>query len=324
MVEDMLMTGDKLVQNEVDVEKLVEEVLRDPSFDSSMTNCQYTNTTTSDNIIMIDEIFEQGQDTINMCNMADHEMEGSVGEELVDPYELLESLGPRAFIEEQREYLDDPREIYDVFDLTVPEGHDNDGLWLILEGAVEEIYIQLLEDSSSSSSSCDFETLDNVEAADSSDTADRVERAKVYLEELRVKGPLTFADDHQKAGTDAASFLADIGFALPRSMQYLDHDGQWSFIKRFLIKYVYQRPRIENLCTFDDAVECIRRAKNILVVTGAGISVSCGIPDFRSENGLYRMIRERFGLPEPECMFDIEYFRDDPAPFYMLAQVHLL
>ena len=29
------------------------------------------------------------------------------------------------------------------------------------------------------------------------------------------------------------------------------------------------------------------RARNIIVVTGAGLSTSAGIPDFRSENGLY-------------------------------------
>lgn len=30
-----------------------------------------------------------------------------------------------------------------------------------------------------------------------------------------------------------------------------------------------------------------RNSKNILVLTGAGVSVSCGIPDFRSKDGIY-------------------------------------
>jgi hypothetical protein len=47
------------------------------------------------------------------------------------------------------------------------------------------------------------------------------------------------------------------------------------------------------------AVELFEISKNIMVVTGAGISVSCGIPDFRSENGIYSRLSE-FGLEEPE------------------------
>ncbi|EXJ89025.1 hypothetical protein A1O3_02089 [Capronia epimyces CBS 606.96] len=37
----------------------------------------------------------------------------------------------------------------------------------------------------------------------------------------------------------------------------------------------------------------------ILLVTGAGISTSCGIPDFRSKDGLYNMIPEQTMLPSP-------------------------
>jgi hypothetical protein len=40
----------------------------------------------------------------------------------------------------------------------------------------------------------------------------------------------------------------------------------------------------------DAAASLLRGRENIVVLCGAGISVSCGIPDFRSKGGVYDMI----------------------------------
>lgn len=68
------------------------------------------------------------------------------------------------------------------------------------------------------------------------------------------------------------------------------------------------------------AAECalemlVDDARRIVAIVGAGISRSCGIPDFRSPDGIYAQARTH-GVSEPELLFDAESFALDPRPFY--------
>lgn len=63
-----------------------------------------------------------------------------------------------------------------------------------------------------------------------------------------------------------------------------------------------------------------KKGAKIVFFVGAGISTTCGIPDFRSpKTGLYSNL-QRLHLPFPEAVFDINYFRENPKAFYTLAQ----
>jgi NAD-dependent deacetylase sirtuin 2 len=77
------------------------------------------------------------------------------------------------------------------------------------------------------------------------------------------------------------------------------------------------------LSSFDlrGVAEHIRSGKcsNIIVMAGAGISVSAGIPDFRTPGtGLYSNLA-KYDLPHPTAVFELDFFRSNPEPFYLLA-----
>ena len=56
--------------------------------------------------------------------------------------------------------------------------------------------------------------------------------------------------------------------------------------------------------------------------TDLQVSVSCGIPDFRSRDGIYAKLSVEYpDLPDPQAMFDISYFYQNPRPFFKFAKV---
>ena len=66
----------------------------------------------------------------------------------------------------------------------------------------------------------------------------------------------------------------------------------------------------------DDVDAAVASARNVVVLLGAGASVSAGIPDFRTPGvGLYDNLEKYGKLPFPEAVFDLTFFAQNPAPF---------
>ncbi|ORX83159.1 DHS-like NAD/FAD-binding domain-containing protein [Anaeromyces robustus] len=63
---------------------------------------------------------------------------------------------------------------------------------------------------------------------------------------------------------------------------------------------------------FQNIAKAIRKSKKCIIVTGAGISVSGGIPDFRSSDGLYNLVKNKFpqAVVKGKDLFDATLFRD--------------
>lgn len=56
-------------------------------------------------------------------------------------------------------------------------------------------------------------------------------------------------------------------------------------------------------------------ARNLAVLTGAGMSTAAGVPDFRGPKGLY--VTRAY---DPETVFEISAFDRDPKPFYRFSR----
>lgn len=72
--------------------------------------------------------------------------------------------------------------------------------------------------------------------------------------------------------------------------------------------------------TLETFANLLRERKKVVVLVGAGVSVSAGIPDFRSPDiGLYQQL-SKYNLPFPEAVFLGAYFETDPRPFFHLVR----
>lgn len=93
-------------------------------------------------------------------------------------------------------------------------------------------------------------------------------------------------------------------------------------LKKAIAVDMANRIKLHEYNTVKDAITLVRNAKNIMLITGAGISTSLNIPDFRSRGGLYSTLKD-MGFDDPESVFSRDTFEQDPRPFFSVASMIL-
>ena len=73
---------------------------------------------------------------------------------------------------------------------------------------------------------------------------------------------------------------------------------------------------------YEELKEILNNGKRMVFFGGAGVSTESGIPDFRSETGLYNA-KQEFGKA-PEEMLSAHFFRQDPETFFKYYKKNLI
>ncbi|TFK17553.1 SIR2-domain-containing protein [Coprinopsis marcescibilis] len=162
--------------------------------------------------------------------------------------------------------------------------------------------------------------VDPFDKATDSWTRQEVRQIRFHLKERGVTSFITEYVD--KRDIPITKLLNAFGFDLSAVLLEKSHKTLMYLLNVAMSFQLSKREKLPQYNTISDAVQLIRNAQRILILTGAGISVSCGIPDFRSRNGLYATLKEsgEYDLDDPQQMFDLGYFRENPAVFYSFAR----
>lgn len=215
------------------------------------------------------------------------------------PYQISDSESPEAEApEDVRDNLDNPENLESPENLEDPEEGDSDSV-----------------------QSLDLESSPSVEPADEK----TIYETRKFLKQ---NGIMAFLEKYLPAtalSENIYKLIVSLGFH-PRNLPPFEKgDNLLQLIKllHLAMKRVRQlRARLDDFYTVDHALEKLLSAKNILVITGAGISTSLGIPDFRSSKGLYSRL-SYLGLNDPQEVFDLDIFHTDPSIFYSIAHLIL-
>ncbi|XP_018320883.2 NAD-dependent histone deacetylase sirtuin-1 [Agrilus planipennis] len=170
-------------------------------------------------------------------------------------------------------------------------------------------------------SSCNPSQEDDDNASTISHFSDLSGLSDVSLHDWKfTSGSMVWVHKQMQNGVDPRMLLVELGANVDQIPPYLDDVTLWKLLIN-MVAEPPQRNKLRHVNTLEDVVRLLKGAKKVIVLTGAGVSVSCGIPDFRSKDGIYSRLAKDFpDLVDPQSMFDINYFNQDPRPFFKFAK----
>ncbi|BGP09149.1 NAD-dependent histone deacetylase sirtuin-1 [Rhodotorula toruloides] len=177
-------------------------------------------------------------------------------------------------------------------------------------------YQDLTDESPSEDDEQDWDAL--VSAVERNFSEQQIDDMHEFLKE---RGLFAFLKEYlERRSVPPSTLLLAFGVMIRPDLPMND---QLRMLKIACSRILRNRDKLMEYNTPQDVVDLIRKSKRILILTGAGVSTSCGIPDFRSPTGLYARLREQnslWDLDDPQDMFDLAYFKRSPNVFYSFAK----
>lgn len=262
----------------------------------------------------------------------DENEEGTYGNDLQHPIILVESNDtPRASQHEEED--DDGEDEEEELD---DDGDDSEGLTRTSNRApfvsgVSQVRESVSISISSGGSDSDNDNDDSSSSDDLEPNFDFEDIPPELISEtrkyLKAHGNIKFLEKYLPTAASVEhiiKLILQLGF-VPKNLPKPNSSNIMEYIKilnHAMMKVKSIRNRSEDVTTIEDALNLVANSNKILVITGAGISTSLGIPDFRSSKGFYSMV-QHLGLSDPQEVFDLELFHIDPSLFYSIAHMIL-
>ncbi|KAG5929155.1 hypothetical protein E4U42_006979 [Claviceps africana] len=191
----------------------------------------------------------------------------------------------------------------------------------LLEDVLDELTTEAVDADDTASASASASASAAASPLSTSSDVCSPEEAIRLRRELREQGPAVFCQRTVDCGRyTAKKLLTAFTIKPPAFLDGQPDEAYFHLLSLAISRELSKRIKLSSHNTVDDAVRLLARCNNIIVITGAGISTSLGIPDFRSKGtGLYSKL-EHLGLSDPQEVFDIDVFKQDPTIFYSVAK----